>query len=205
MANWCNLRLIATGHANDLKPFRLAAGALRGRIKARHSDIFTEEMEYGECGDLEADGIRRFRGQLRSAVYRLQGRNTDYVEHFRYLSQRFPRLAFVLVVSDPNSDIHGSYCLLNGRRRWWSVPHRVERQIFARRYREYGAVDENGTVDYDHEYADVAEWDAFFEMMDVAEAKWNQDVLRWIRQLPSQKRRGTRPSRETRIVSRSRG
>jgi hypothetical protein len=117
MANWCNLRLIVTGHADDLKPFRRAAGALRGRIKAKRSEIFTDEMEYGEGDDLTADGIRPFRGRLRSAVYRLQGANTDYAEHFRFVSQRFPRLAFVLVVSDPNDDVHGSYRLVNGRQR----------------------------------------------------------------------------------------
>jgi hypothetical protein len=45
MANWCNLRLIVTGRADDLKPFRRAAGALRGRIKAKRSEIFTDEMD----------------------------------------------------------------------------------------------------------------------------------------------------------------
>jgi len=204
MANWCNLRLIATGHAEDLTAFRRAAGALRGRIKAKQSEIFTDEMEYGEGGDLEADRIRRFRGQLRSAVYRFQGRNTDYVEHFRYVSQRFPRLAFVLVVSDPNGDLHGSYRLVNGRQRWWSVPRRVERQIFARRYCEYGCIHKDGEVDYDYEYADVAEWDAFFEMMDVAEARWNDEVLWWIRTLPARTSRSTRSSDQKRIISRSR-
>src|SRR6187402_1458730 len=88
MANWCNLRLVVTGHARDLAPFRRAAGALRGHIDTSRSTVFTGDMEYGEGGDLEADGLTRFDGDLRRAKYRFQGRNDDYVDFFREMSRR---------------------------------------------------------------------------------------------------------------------
>jgi hypothetical protein len=125
MANWCNLRLLVTGVPKNLKPFRRAAGALSGRIDTNRSTIFTPEMEYGEGGDLEAGGVRRFQKRFQCAIFGLQGRNDDYVDHFREVSRRFPTLAFVLVYSDPNADEHGSYLLRNGRQRLWSVPVRT--------------------------------------------------------------------------------
>src|SRR6185503_14105651 len=171
MANWCNLRLLVTGLPDDIKPFRRAAGALSGRIDIKRSTIFTEEMEYGEGRDLEAEGVSRFRRRFQCAKFVFQGRNDDYADHFRMISRRFHRLAFVLVYSDPNADSHGSHLLRNGRQRWWNVPSRMRETIVRRQYIRNGAVDDKGDVDYDAEQADDADWDAFFEMMDVAERK----------------------------------
>lgn len=57
-------------------------------------------MEFG--GDLHVDGIR-VPGGLRTATYRFQRCNTDYMGHFRRVSRKYPMLAFVLVSSDPNA------------------------------------------------------------------------------------------------------
>ena len=53
MANWCNLRLVVTGAPDEVAAFRRDAGALRGRIDTSRSRVFTDEMEYGEGGDLD--------------------------------------------------------------------------------------------------------------------------------------------------------
>jgi hypothetical protein len=188
MANWCNLRLIATGHATDVARFRRAAGALTGRIDTTHSQVFTEDMEYGEGGDLEALGLSRVDGDLRAASYIFQGRNTDHVDHFVELSKSWPRLAFVLVVSDPNHPDNGSFLIRKGRKRWWALPWQTHLRIFARLLRQRDAVPPGpidfDTLDHDDETVEMAYWDAAFEGMDVAQAKWNADVIAWIRKLP---------------------
>ena len=188
MANWCNLRLVVTGHADDLAPFRRAAGALRGRIDTTRSQVFTDEMEYGEGGDLEVAGVSRVDGDLRRASFIFQGRNTDHVDHFVDVSRRYPRLAFVLVVSDPNADDNGSFLIWRGRKRWWSVSRRLHDKLFAKYLRWWDVVPE-GKVDFDaldlgDDTVDMAFWDTLFEEMDVAESKWEKDVIARLRKLP---------------------
>ncbi len=180
MANWCNLRLVAIGRPVDVAPFRRAAGARRGRIDTRKSQVFTIDMECGEGRDLEADGVSRFHGTLQRAVYLFQGCNDDHADHFREISRRFPRLALVLVFSDRNADAHGSYLFRAGRRRMWDVPERLKSQLLAAEYEAYGVVTDAGTIDYDAPEADDAEWDACWRMMDVAERHWDRQVLEWL-------------------------
>ena len=81
---------VVTGDPEDLTPFRRAAGALRGRIDTTQSLVFTKDMEEGECGNLESDGVRRFHDDRR-ARFHLQGKNTNFEKHFRAVSRRFPR------------------------------------------------------------------------------------------------------------------
>ena len=102
MANWSNLRLIVIGSPADVTLFRRAAGALEGHIDTKKSTVFIPDMEFGEGGDLQADAVTVFRRVYRQASYLFQGRNTDYVDHFKTVSRKFPTLAFVLVWSDPN-------------------------------------------------------------------------------------------------------
>jgi hypothetical protein len=180
MANWINLRLLATGAPADLERFQRAAGARSGRIKSRRSTVFISEMEYGEGRDLEADGVSRFRGRFRTALYLFQGRNDDHAGHFRQVSRRFPELAFVLVYSDPNGDSHGSYLLTDGDSRMWEVPRQTRRTILKRHYAASGVVDRRGRIDYDAPEADEAEWESFWEFMDVAQEKWDEHVFRWV-------------------------
>jgi hypothetical protein len=189
MGNWSNLRLVVTGHSTDLAPFRKAAGALSGRIDTSRSTIFTDDMEEGEGGDLEANGLQRLPGDFRRASYIFQGKNTDHLAHFRAISKHYPRLAFVLVAFDNEHWENGSYLLLNGRRRWWTIPEpEFERRLVARL--EWWDVIEKGTdvdvdgLDFSDDKVDSAWWEAQFECMDVAEAHWNTQVLTWLTALP---------------------
>ena len=195
MANYCNLRLVVTGHADDLAPFRRAAGALTGHVDTTHSTIFTAEMEEGECGDLQAHGLTRVDGDLRRTKYTFQGRNDDHVDHFTEVSRRYPRLAFVLVVSDPPEN--DSYLLRKGRSRSWRMSDRAHERLFARHLRTWDIVPQRGRIDFHNlDYADagidMAYWDAAFEGMDVATARWDADVIAWLRALPMRqpRRRG---------------
>jgi hypothetical protein len=199
MANWSGLRLVVTGYPVDLRPFRRAAGALKGRIDTSQSEIFPEEFEYGESEDLVAEGVKRLPGGFQSASYYFQARYdaVDPAEYFRQISRRFPRLAFVLVVSDPNGDSHGSYLVLNGRRRSWSVPEKLKIEVMERWYREWGVVNKDGTVNWDDGSDDqyCAMCNGLEEMMDIAEAKWREHALAWLRGLPSGAPASARPAR----------
>jgi hypothetical protein len=182
MANWCNLRLSAIGPEQELERFRHDAGARQGRIDTRRSTVFLPEMEIGEGGDLEADPPERFGRRFRRAEYRFQGRNDDHKDHFRGVSARYPALAFVLTYSDPNDDSHGSYLLLAGRERHWPIPQRLAREVMRKHYRRWKLVDARGRLDYDADDSDMAEWDAFFEYMDLASSHWDARVLAWLRE-----------------------
>jgi hypothetical protein len=177
VANWCNVRLSVFGTPAEIKPFRNAAGALGGRIDAAKSAVFLEEMEIGESRDLEAWGESSFRRRFRRAEYVFQGRNTDHLDHFVEVSKRYPRLVFVLTYSDPNGDDHGSHLIVKGRSRSWRVPMRTRDATSRRAYRRYGCVDGRGRIDYDHDYADLADWEALSELMRIASVKWDAKVL----------------------------
>jgi hypothetical protein len=181
MANWCNIRLSVFGTADDLAPFRRAAGALKGRINTAKSSIFTPAMEWGETRDLEAAEVKPFGRRFQRAEYLFQGRNDDYADHFREVSARYPSLAIVLTFGDPNFDLHGSHVFLNSRQRTWTVGARLHRQLMMKHYGKWKLLDARGHVDYDSESSDWAEWDAFFEMMDIAAVHWDVQVLKWLR------------------------
>jgi hypothetical protein len=66
-------------------------------------------------------------------------------------------------------------------RREWEVPEQTEQRLFKKHYRAAGVVNAKGEVDYDADEADSAEWDAFFEMMDVAAEHWGDDVAGFLR------------------------
>ena len=187
MANWLNLRLEVSGPLSAVRKFRRSAGR-------PPSAVFPEDLAVGEGGDFGADPIQPFGSVFKTAPYRFQGCNDDYVEHFAAVSRSFPDLAFVLVYSDPNGDSHGSYLVLNGRRRRWELPVRVKKEILKRKYKRAGVVDDRGRVDYDADEADFAEWEAFWEMMDVAEAHWRQDVRAFLKKTDRATTRN-RPSR----------
>jgi hypothetical protein len=180
LANWCNIRLSVIGRPADVEPFRKAAGALEGRIRTKRSSIFLEEMELGEGGDLTANGVRPFRRRFERAEYAFQGRNTDHLDHFQEISKRYPSLAFVVTYGDPNGDSHGSHLVLKGRARTWEVRGRTRDDIVRRAYRKYRCVDARGRLDYDADYTDLADWDAYGEMMDLASVRWDDAILRFL-------------------------
>jgi hypothetical protein len=180
MANWCNLRLSVIGAPEDVAEFCRAAGPEEGHIRAQTSRIFSAEMEFGEGGALTAHGVKRFGRRFRRAEYTFQGRNTDYSDEFREISARYPQLALVVTFSDPNDDSHGSYLVLAGEQRLWEIPARRYREVMRKHYQRHGCIGRGGRIDYDHDNADAAEWDAFFEMMDVAAVHWDEKVLRWL-------------------------
>lgn len=192
MANWGNLQLSVIGRKEDLVPFRKAAGRLKGRIDTSKSSVFLAEMEYGESRDLEAAGVTPFGRRFARAEYLFQGRGDDHGEHFEGISRQYPALAFVLAFGDPNGDAHGSYLLLNGKRRTWAVSARLHRQLMMKHYRKWKLLDSRGHVDYDAEDSDWAEWDAMFEMLEIAEKRWDAVVLRWLRERHPSRGRTTR-------------
>ena len=183
MANWCNIRLSVFGEPSSVEPFRKAAGALEGRIRTKRSSIFLPEMEFGEGGDLTAYGVLPFRRRYQRAEYRFQGRNTDHLDHFQEIAKRYPALAFVLTYSDWNGDEHGSHLLLGSRTRSWSVPGTTRSRIVRSLYRKYKCVDARGRIDWEADYSDLADWEAFGEMMNLAAHKWDAAVLRFLEPL----------------------
>lgn len=191
MANWCNLRLSVFGARGELPAFRKAAGRLKGRINTERSTIFLPEMERGESGDLTAYEPEPFGRLFQRADYTFQGRNDDYANYFRETSVRWPSLGFVLTFGDPNADAHGSHLLLNGRQRTWVIPAKLHRELMRKHYKRWGLVNSRGRMDYDAEDADWAEWDAYFEMMDIAAEHWNPQVLAWLRGRQRTKRQTT--------------
>ena len=181
MANWCNLQLSVFGPADQLEAFRKAAGRLEGRVDTRRSSVFLPEMERGESGDLTSHAPKPFGRRFQRAEYTLQGRNDDYGDHFREISEQYPALVFVLTYGDPNADAHGSHLLLAGRQRIWGVPARLHRELMRKHYKRRGLVNSRGHMDYEADDSGMAEWDAYFEMMDVAAARWDATVLKWLR------------------------
>lgn len=142
-------------------------------------------MEEGEGGDLEADVLQRLPSGHRRTSYNFQGKNTDHLEHFRAISKHYPTLAFVLVAFDNDQWENGSYLLLNGRKRWWTVPdaeferRRLERLVWWEVVPK-GTATIPDDLDLGDETVDMAEWEATFECMDVAEEHWNNEVLKWL-------------------------
>jgi hypothetical protein len=62
-------------------------------------------------------------------------------------------------------------------------------------FRKYGAVEEDGTIDWNDDTGQsVAFWDAVWEMMDIAEAKWRPEVIAYLRRLPSTATARARPT-----------
>lgn len=149
MANWCNLGLSVFGPANELSRFRKDAGALQGRVDTSRSRVFLAEMERGESGDLTAHEPKPFGRRFQRAEYTFQGRNNDHADYFREISERYPKLAFVLMFGDPNADAHGSHLLLNDTQRIWGIPVRLHRELMRKHYRLWKLVDARGRMDYD--------------------------------------------------------
>ena len=177
MADWDNLRIQVTGAHAEVSRFRHAAGALTGRIDTRRSAVFTQEMEHGEGGDLEADRSVRFHERWSTASYRFQGRR-HFIEHFQAVSTACSTLAFVLAYDGGGRA--GSYLLIAGDIRGpWNVPQRTMNAISRRHYDEFG-LRTSAQIEADDDSAFIAEVEAGWEGMEIAGRHWDGAVLKWL-------------------------
>ena len=189
MANWSNIRLVALGPEGDVASLRRLARPYLAEARKppqwmRRSPgkpfdppdpLFRPDMMHGEGSDLFVLGpAERLSGHLMRDTYCFQGRNDDGVEHFCEVSTRFPNLRFVVVWADPNGDWFGSAYVRNGRATRYELGSRRRSAIYNHWRRKCGA-----SLDDDDWYA----WDAYSEMMDVAQRRWETFIL------PRKKRR----------------
>jgi hypothetical protein len=162
MANWCNVRLIIAGRRSEVLGFSRLA-------RVRPSSIFKGDMLWGETAKLSSTRVERLRPNLLKKVYDFQVRNDDGLEHFRGVSRQHPALRFVLVYADPNGDEYGSYFISRGRARSYAVSDRQVEAVMAKH--NYTGADTDSEEDY---------WGASFELMDLAEAHWQQSLVQAI-------------------------
>ncbi len=73
------------------------------------------------------------------------------------------------------SGIHGSWLIFRGNRRYYAVPDRTVQQVIRRTLKRHGIPSQ------DHDDADWAEWEAFWELMDIAAQHWDAAVGRFLR------------------------
>lgn len=153
MANWINARLLATGPRDSVLAFAAAAHDETKRV-------FRADMLVGEAVPVRRDRAERVDDGLYRKRFLFQVRNDTGEEHFTRVSKRYRRLSFVLVYGDPNGDAYGSALIARG-----------ERQEYVISARQAGAIwrKHKVTLEDDDEWRF---WEASWELMDLAEAKW---------------------------------
>jgi hypothetical protein len=196
VANWSNVRLIVVGPPRHVERFRKLARPYvadakkpppwlrRGKRQVFDppDPLFTPDMLHGEGGDLFEEPVRRIGRHRLRAEYKFQARNDDGVEHFSDVSLRFPDLRFLVVWGDPNADSFGSAYVRNGAVTAYEVGDRRRGAIYNRHRREYGR-------EFPDDDDDLFEWDAFSEMMDVAENRWRSVLMPRQRRVSRSRRR----------------
>jgi hypothetical protein len=161
MANWCNARLIVVGERQEVLNF--------GRLaRARPSSFFGPDMLRGEGMDLEPDRIQALQAGAAKKKYRFQIRNSDGRRHFCRVSKQFPALCFVLVHMDLSDPPNGSYFIRRGRFRTYMLPDELCEAVMTK----------NGCTDDPDSDEPWCYWDASWELMDMAEAYWQQALLK---------------------------
>src|ERR1035437_6787949 len=161
VASWCNARLVVVGRPIDVTRFRRLA-------HIRPSSVFRPDMLVGEAQELFSERAAPL-GQDRSAKkYIFQERGEEGVAHFQNLSRSYPCLRFVLVYGwDDHS--YGSHYFSNGRSRSYPVSDLLVEKVMAKH-----GVDDNPNGEWPYE----PEMDAEKELMDLAEAHWQESLLR---------------------------
>jgi hypothetical protein len=154
MADWCNARLVAVGRRHALARFAEKA-------RSRASGIFRGDMLVGEAQPLRTERTRRVRGDIHRKDFIFQVRNDDGLAYFRQVSNRHRTLSFVLVYADPNVGDYGSYLIRAGTAR----RYRISGKLIDATMRKHGVT--NGDDDDDWRF-----WEATWELMDMAEARW---------------------------------
>lgn len=162
MANWCNARLIVAGRRGDVLRFSRLS-------RLRPSALFGPDMLHGETDDLHSERIKVVEPGLAKKKYTFQIRNDDGRKHFCRLSRQFLTVCFVLVYFDANNDPSGSYFISRGRARSYELPALLHETVMAR----HGVSEDSDD--------DCGYWEASWELMDLAEAHWQQTVIRAIR------------------------
>jgi hypothetical protein len=160
MANWCNARLIVAGRRSAVLRFSRLA-------RARPSALFEGDMLHGEGSDLFSERIKTLESGFAKKEYKFQIANDDGRSHFCRLSRKFPALCFVLVYFDANNPPSGSFFISRGRARSYEVPDELWEAILTK----HGAFKDGSLVD---DGDDWCYWEASWELMDVAEAHWQQ-------------------------------
>lgn len=153
MANWINARLIATGPRDAVLAF---AEAARDETKR----VFRADMLVGEASPVRRDRAERVEEGVYRKRFLFQVRNSTGLEHFVRVSKRNRRLSFVLVFGDPNTDSYGSALIARGEAQEYDVTARQTRAM----YRKHRVTDEDED--------DERFWEASWELMDLAEARW---------------------------------
>ncbi len=159
MANWCNVRLVAYG------PKEAVAG-FSEKARSRPSSTFRGDMLVGEARGPGAERMQRLGADSYRKVFLFQVRNDDGLEHFRRVSKRHRNLSFVLVYGDPNVDDYGSYLLKGGTARAYCLVEK-QKEAVMRKHRVTEEDDDNWRF-----------WEASWELMDIAEARWTSSIGR---------------------------
>jgi hypothetical protein len=136
-------------------------------------------MWVGEGGDLWSERARVIGPDLRRKSYHFQIRNDDGREHFRGVSTRYPSLHLVLVNYWGLPSECSSFLIHGGRSRAYRMPDELVNSILMKHGYDPDLDSDN---DDEHMENDDKEWEASWEMMDVAESRWLDGLLRRIRQ-----------------------
>lgn len=196
MASWCNARLTVVGETSEVARFAHRARkkppelgyvpdilvtdseVIRlPRPQGRPTDIFIPDMWVGEGGDLWADRIKAIGDGLSQKKYHFQIRNNDGREHFRKVSLAYPSLHFVLADHWDPPDECRSFLIHSGRTKAYVMPDELMSSILTK-YGYDPDLESDNDDDYEENY--WKEYEASFEMMDVAEAYWLDGLLRRI-------------------------
>lgn len=121
---------------------------------------FRADMLVGETVPLRRDRIEPAGNGLYRKRFIFQVRNDTGFAHFVRVSKRYRRLSFVLVFGDPNADAYGSARIVRGEAEEFDVTKRQTRAIWRKH---------KVTLEDEDEWRF---WEAFWELMDLAEAHW---------------------------------
>lgn len=211
MAEWCNAYLTVVGPSSEVRRFAkharqkppgpltyvpdiLVSGSeviLLPRPQGRPGAPFIPDMWIGEGGELWSERIKAVGDGLSQKKYHFQIRNDNGREHFRKVSLTYPSLHFVLVNHWGPPDECRSFLIHDGRTRAYVMPDELMSSIL----NKYG-YDPDPESDNDEDYEDNywKEWEASWEMMDRAESRWLDGLVRRIRAAARPGERSTAPT-----------
>lgn len=164
MANWYNARLLVVGRSDNVLEFSRMSSA-------QPSSLFTPDMLQGEAQDMISEQMEQVEPGLAQKVYIFQVRYGDGLEHFCRISLQFPVLNFVLVYEDASVNSYGSYYISRGQVQTHELPDELKESVMAKHGVTADSSDDECEID------DTGYWEATWELMDLAEAYWQDAVL----------------------------